>query len=125
MTNTATAIEEKDAPERRRVFVPAADIYEQNEVTYIVADMPGVSPDGLDIELDKDVLTIKGRTAPATTQESTLYSEYERGDYERAFRIRSEVDRDSIKASLRHGVLTVALPRGKQAQARKIAVEQE
>src|SRR5215469_7058308 len=70
----------------RPVFVPSADIYETKDSIVVLAEMPGVSPEGVDISLERRVLTIRGRS---TTNEHAgyqrVYNEYSDGDYERVF----------------------------------------
>ena len=107
----------------RLAFVPRADIYETDDAVYVVADMPGVeSP--LDITLENNVLTINGYVEPVPPEGySLIYAEYREGDYVRSFRLSDEIDRASIEATLKDGVLRLTLPKGKEARRRKIAVK--
>jgi HSP20 family protein len=73
--------------------------------------MPGVAPDGVDITLERGVLTIRGRSAAndhAGYQQ--VYNEYVDGDYERVFTLSENIDRDRIEATLKDGVLHLVLP---------------
>lgn len=105
----------------RRVFLPLADIVETKSDIVLLAEMPGVAPDGVDITLEKRVLTIHGTASlhehPGYRQ---LYAEYSEGDYERSFTLSEEIDQDRIEASLESGVLKVVLPKAAPAKARKI-----
>ncbi|MEI6235067.1 MAG: Hsp20/alpha crystallin family protein [Planctomycetota bacterium] len=106
-----------------KVFMPRADVYETKEHVELVADVPGVDEKTLDITLEKSVLTIRGKvesTAPAGY--TVAYVEYDEGNYERAFKLADEIDRDSIKASIKNGVLRVTLTKAGPAKARKIDV---
>ncbi len=108
----------------RPAFVPRADIYETDDAIFVVADMPGVDESSLDITLENNVLTINGYVEP-TPQEgySLVYSEYREGDYVRSFRLSDEIDRSGIEATLKDGVLSLTLPKVKEARMRKIAVK--
>jgi HSP20 family molecular chaperone IbpA len=108
----------------RPVFVPPADIYETGDNIIVLAEMPGVAPDGVDITLERRVLTIRGRSAandPAGYQR--VYNEYANGDYERVFTLSENIDRDRIEATLKDGVLNLVLPKAETAKARKIELK--
>src|SRR4051794_14263018 len=111
----------------RRVFMPRADIYETPEAIVLVADMPGVDEKGVDITLEKNVLTITGHVEPESMPENArlAYEEYEVGDYQRAFTLSDEVDREHIEAALKNGVLRVTLPKAGGAKTKKISVKAE
>ena len=96
---------------------------ESDDAWRLVADLPGVEEKDLDITLDKNVLTIRGKVVYSAPEGYALaYQEYEEGDFERVFTISEEVDRSGIVASLTQGVLHLTLPKVKQAQAQKIPV---
>ena len=108
----------------RRVYAPRTDIYETDQALVLVADMPGVLPDGLDITLERRELTVRGRTGDyAPEGYSPVYREYESGDYERTFVLSDEIDADKIEARLRDGVLHLTLPKAGPAQAKRIQVQ--
>jgi HSP20 family molecular chaperone IbpA len=111
----------------RRVFMPRADIYEIPEAIVLVADMPGVDEKGVDITLEKNVLTISGHVEPEKVAENArlAYEEYEVGDYQRVFTLSDEVDREHIEAALKNGVLRVTLPKAGAAKTKKISVKVE
>ncbi len=107
----------------RRVFKPVVDITERKEDTVLTADLPGVDEQSLDITLEKNVITIRGRVEPEVPAGYRLaYAEYEVGDYERAFTLSDEVDKDRIQATIKNGVLKLVLPKAAAAKARKISV---
>jgi HSP20 family molecular chaperone IbpA len=106
-----------------KVFVPRADIYETQEQLLVLADMPGVREEGLDITLEQNILTIYGRVEQPQLEGFTLtYSEYGVGDYRRIFTLSNEIDREGIQATIKNGVLKLILPKSKKAMPRKIAV---
>ena len=103
-------------------FTPAVDIYETDNELVLVADMPGVDSDDLDIDLDDDTLSIVGRVKSAEHEGDVLLSEYRMGNYFRNFSISDVVDRNAISASLNDGVLTLTLPKSPKAVPRKIPI---
>jgi len=107
-----------------RVYVPKVDIFSDEQGIVILADMPGVDENNVDILLEKDVLTISGFVTVDEPENFELsYGEYGLGDYRRSFTLMEEIDRDKIEASISNGVLRVFLPKAPEAQARKIAVQ--
>jgi HSP20 family protein len=105
-----------------RFFTPAVDIYETESKLVLIADMPGVEPDYVDIDLDEDNLSIVGRVGDEEPQGDLLLSEYGKGNYFRTFCVSDVIDRDAISAELRDGVLTLTLPKQKKALPRKISI---
>jgi HSP20 family protein len=96
----------------RLAFVPRVDIYETDENVVVVADVPGVDEESMDITLEKNVLTINGYVEPVQPEGYSLaYAEYRVGDYERSFTLSNEIDQDNIEATLKNGVLTLHLPK--------------
>lgn len=132
MTNelqtTKEEVELVEGPERTRearVYLPKVDILTHDNAFTILADMPGVGENDIDITLDKDVLTIRGFVTNLDGPDGyqLALQEYGVGDYERSFTLSDEVDRSAIEASLSHGVLRVTLPKAPEAQTKKIAVK--
>ena len=108
----------------RPVFLPPADIYETNNSIVVMAEMPGVPSDGVEITLERRVLTIRGRSvANEHSGYQRVYSEYTDGDYERVFTLSENIDRDRIEATLKEGVLHLTLPKAEAARARKIELK--
>jgi len=102
--------------ERVAGFTPAVDVVEDDQKFELYADLPGVKQEDLDIQVEKDVLTIKG--------ERKLERKGERvaGAFSRAFTLPKHVDVEKIAASLKDGVLTLTLPKRPEAQPRQIKV---
>ena len=103
-------------------FTPAVDICETEKELVILADMPGVKPDGVDIEVKEGILTIEGKVPPAATTGEALLMEYKQGNYFRSFRITDLVDTNKIAAAISNGVLKVTLPKMEKAVPRKIPI---
>jgi HSP20 family molecular chaperone IbpA len=108
----------------RPVFLPPADIYETKESIVVLAEMPGVPPEGIDLTLERRVLTIRGRSASGEHNGyQRVYNEYAGGDYERVFTLSENIDRDRIEARLKDGVLHLVLPKAETAKARRIELK--
>lgn len=106
------------------VYVPRADIFETEEQVTVIADMPGVDENSVDILLEKNTLTIRGVVEPENHEGYTLsYAEYGVGDYERSFVLSNEIDRDKIEAAMKNGVLRLVLPKVDEVKTRKIQVK--
>jgi HSP20 family protein len=101
---------------------PAVDIYETADGLTVVADVPGVDRDGLDIDVEDKILTMRGMVT-ATERPGLLSREYGVMNYFRQFRLSDEVDREKIEASLAHGVLTLRLPKAESAKPRRIQIK--
>lgn len=109
-----------------RIYTPAVDIIERKDDIVLLADMPGVDEKSVDISLEKNVLTIYGKVEAEIPEKHRLnISEYGIGDYQRAFTLTDEVDRDKIRASLKNGVLRLILPKAAALKTRKIEVKAE
>lgn len=107
----------------RVAFVPRADIYETEGEIVVVADIPGVDENSVDITLEKNVLTIDGYVEPQAPEGYSLaYAEYRVGDYQRRFTISNEIDREGIEAAVKDGVLHLRLPKATPT-TQKIAVK--
>jgi HSP20 family molecular chaperone IbpA len=115
---------ETERTQARKVFVPRVDICETKDAIVLLADMPGVDEKSIDITLEKNVLTLMGRLEPETYEGyGAAYVEYDAGDYERAFTLSDEIDRDRIDASVKNGVLRLTLPKAEPVKLKKINVK--
>ena len=117
-------VERRESTRPGAYFQPAVDILETPEELVVVADMPGVPPDGVDVDLHGDELRIEGRV-PTEDYEGLkpLHVEYGVGGYYRTFTLGESVDRNGIKAQMKNGVLILKLPKAERARARRISVE--
>ena len=106
------------------VFTPSVDIFETESEITLLADMPGVPPDNLSIDLRDNTLTLEGDIAPVGDQnEEMVYSEYSTGRYYRQFSLSEVIDQSKIEAQLQDGVLRLSLPKVEKATPRKITVK--
>ncbi len=124
-TTAKNEVQTPDGVERiaqKRVYVPRVDIYEEEKEVVILADMPGVKAEDVEINLEKDILSLTGHL-PITADSKPEYAEYGVGDYERHFTISRDIDREKIGAEMKNGVLTITLPKHPQATAHTIPVK--
>lgn len=116
----------REAAERTRtrpVYAARADIYETDQGLVIEVDMPGVSSEGVDVTLEKRVLTIRGNSHEQPPEGfSPVYREYRPGDYERSFTLSDEIDAERIEARVKNGILRLFLPKAAAAQAKRIQI---
>jgi len=102
-------------------LTPAVDIFENEEALTLVADLPGVPKDRLNLGIDNGVLTIEA-LAPTLTDEGSLFREFGTTGYYRRFQVPDTLEFDKVAAELRDGVLTVRMPKAAAARPRKIEV---
>ena len=108
------------------VVTPPVDIYELEDGVMLFADMPGVPKDKIEVEVDKNVLTIKGEIGQVVPKDITpLYVEFNGKAYERAFTLGPDVDVSKIEASMNAGVLKIFLPKSEEVRPKKIEVKVE
>lgn len=126
--NKQEVMSRDDAEQTRpqKLYTPATDIHETQEQLVLLADMPGVKQDGVEITLVQNILTIYGHVdAPEFRGYNLTYAEYGMGGYRRVFALSNEIDRDGIQASVKNGVLKLILPKSKRAMPRRITVQAE
>lgn len=116
-----------DDDERQHfLFTPPIDIYETDEGLVLCADLPGVTTETLDLQVQDNKLTLFGRVKPPADEEATpVHQEYEVGDFLRSFILSDDVDHERIRASLNNGVLRIVLPKTPQSPPRRIEVSSE
>ncbi len=113
--------EEKTLP--GKFYVPYTDIYETEQALIVVMDMPGVDKQNVEVKLEKHVLSIEGRIDFSKYEGlSPVYTEYNVGHFSRSFSIPREIDGGGISAEMADGVMTLKLPKAKEATPRRIAV---
>jgi HSP20 family molecular chaperone IbpA len=120
MTRRDETLPEETRTERR--VAPSVDIYENQDEILLLADMPGVGKDDLQVRIDKDVLHVEGKKLFAENQKGLLSCELAPCSYARSFSIPRTIDGDQISASLDRGVLTVRLPKRESVKPRQIQV---
>ena len=113
--------EEKTIP--GRYYVPATDIFETDKALTLLLEMPGVGKNNVDVQIENDVLRVEGKIDYTAYKDiEPVYTEYNVGHYARAFTLSNKIDRDAITARVEDGVLTLTLPKAKEALSRRIAI---
>lgn len=106
------------------VFTPSVDIFENEKEIVVMADMPGVKAEALNIDLRDNTLTLDGDIAPyEAPDEEDVLIEYEVGKYHRQFSLSEVIDQEKIDAQLKDGVLRLTLPKVEKATPRSITVQ--
>jgi HSP20 family molecular chaperone IbpA len=106
-----------------RVFVPTTDIFETEHALTLVAEMPGVDKDKVDVSVEDGVLTIQGHLDFSKYEGlRPVYTEYNIGHYRRIFTLSNRINQNSISAEMKDGVLTLVLAKAEEAKPRRISV---
>jgi HSP20 family molecular chaperone IbpA len=121
-TTTSTPAPARRATAQRegRTLSPPVDIYETEAAFMLLADMPGVTAEGLEVLAERDTLVIRGRVERPSRPPDLL--EFDMADYRRTFTLSEDLDVDGIKAHLRDGVLRVEIPKTPGVRPKKIPV---
>jgi len=107
-----------------RTYVPRIDIVELNDGIRLLADLPGVDENSLDIMLENDQLTLQGFVEYERPSGYDLaHVEYGIGNFRRVFKLSDQVDQDKITATIKHGVLQLDMPFATGPRTRKISVQ--
>jgi HSP20 family protein len=117
-------VEKVERTRSGRIFTPPTDILESENEIIVKADMPGTDKNSIDVTLEDNQLIIE---ACLCVQEheglEPAYTEYEAGDYYRAFSISDVIDREKITADYNEGVLTLTLPKVEKAKAKRVKIK--
>lgn len=106
-------------------FRPAVDIYEDEAGIHVKAELAGVKPDDVKVNVENRILTISGERKFENEEKREGYHRVERmyGTFNRSFALPAEVKAEEIDAKMADGVLTVLIPRRPEAKRREIAVK--
>lgn len=106
-------------------LMPRADILERKDSYVIFAEMPGVSKDEFHVDLENNVLTIRGKKSFYEKKDDEQYVRVERqcGNYKRSFRLGEEIDKDKISAKYKDGILEVELLKAEQVKPKSIEIK--
>jgi HSP20 family protein len=110
---------------RTVAWIPSVDVHEEAERYVVRADLPGVSPDDIEITAEAGVLTLKGERKVNGQQSEGNYQRVERvaGNFVRRFTLPEAAQTDGIKANHVNGVLEVSIPKQVKPEPRRIKVE--
>lgn len=106
---------------------PEADVLETEREILVMMDVPGSTPDQIEIVLENNVLTVNGERRPPTSQENEKaafhLAERRYGQFSRSFILPRDVDQEAIQANFENGVLTVTVPKSEKARRRRIEIQ--
>lgn len=126
MSDNKQAIQnQSNSPEQdTRSVLPRVDVFEDETGITLLADMPGVPKEQLDVKVEGDTLFVEGRVQPQTPDGlEALYAEVRIPRFRRSFTLSRELDTGRIDANLKDGVLTLRIPKQAHAQPRRITVQ--
>jgi HSP20 family protein len=107
-----------------RVFLPTSDIYEDDDALTVILEMPGVDRGNVEVRVEDGVLNVDGRLDFSKYDGlQPLYTEYNIGNYSRSFSLSNKIDQNKIAAEMKDGVLSLKLPKVKEAKPRTIQVK--
>jgi HSP20 family molecular chaperone IbpA len=119
----ATQVEEAECTRGGKMYRPSVDIIEKPDELVLLADMPGVCSDHIDVRFEKGTLTIHGRVKDRQPENTEyLLREYGIGDFYRTFQVNETINAEHISAEFSNGVLTLHLPKVEAVKPRKIQV---
>jgi HSP20 family protein len=109
----------------RGAWTPALDVHETQDKFVITMELPGVSPDDVDISVEDSTLVVRGERKfySEHDEESFLRIERRFGEFTRSLTLPSTADAESIQASFDQGVLTIEVPKKEEAKPRKISIK--
>jgi HSP20 family molecular chaperone IbpA len=123
-TATMTRSRAREPFERaKRTIAPPVDIYETDQSFVVLADMPGVRPDGLEVTAERDTLSIRGRTDQPN--EEPDYQEFVLSEYRRTFALTEDLDISQVSAVLKDGVLKIQIAKSARMQPKRIPIQSE
>ena len=123
VTRSGSARQIGSESEQQRAVLPAVDVFEDGACITLLADMPGVAKDQLELKIEGDALLIEGGVQALTPDGlEAVYTEVRIPRYRRSFTLSRELDTTRIEANLKDGVLTLRIPKQAHAQPRRIAV---
>ncbi|MEW6381234.1 MAG: Hsp20/alpha crystallin family protein [bacterium] len=114
-------IAREETRQEERFLVPPVDIYETPELLMVIADMPGVDKENVDVRVDNNVLTIQGKSGQIAPG-NPVYTEFSLLNFFRQFQLSEMMDQEKIGADLKNGTLIIRLPKAEKAKPKKITV---
>ncbi len=106
-------------------WYPSVDIFEKGNAVVIRAELPGMKKDDIDVSIENNILTLKGKREIEKEVNEADYHRIERsyGSFIRSFSLPKTVDADKVKASYNDGILELSLPKSKEAEPKKIEIK--
>jgi HSP20 family protein len=123
-SRSAAATREESARRAETALIPPVDVIEDSTGITLRADMPGVPKDKLNLHVEAGTLTIEGEVSIATPEGmEASYAEVGVPRFRRVFTLSKELDPGKVSAELKHGVLTLRVPKAEHAQPRRIEIK--
>ena len=123
MSDNKQALQPTGEKDTSRAVLPRVDVFEDERGITLLADMPGVPRDKLELKVEGDTLLVEGMVQPATPEGlEPVYAEVRVPRFRRSFTLSRELDTQQIDANLKDGVLTLRIPRQAHAQPKRIEV---
>jgi len=112
------------AEQDTRAVLPRVDVFEDDAGITLLADLPGVPRERLDVKVEGDTLLLEGAVLPAMPEGlEPIYAEVRVPRFRRSFTLSRELDGQRVEANLKDGVLTLRIPKAQHAQPRRITVQ--
>jgi HSP20 family protein len=110
---------------RAFTLYPPVNVFDGGEAFVVKAEVPGVAPDKVEIHVEDDTLTIRGERAFSEPSKEAAFHRRERGEgrFRRLVRLPGRVAADEAKAEYRDGIVTVTIPKAKEARPRRIQIQ--
>jgi HSP20 family protein len=108
-----------------RPALMAMDAWREGDEFVVTFDLPGVSPDSVDLDVERNVLTVRAERPALDGDRELIAAERPRGVFSRQLILGDNLDTESVGASYEAGVLTIRIPVAEQAKPRKIQISQE
>jgi len=104
---------------------PLVNVFDSGDAYVVKAEVPGVDPEKIEINVEDDTVTLRGQRAFTEPSANAAYHRRERGqgEFRRVIRLPGRVAADEAKAQTRSGVLTVTIPKAKEARPRRVQIE--
>lgn len=124
MSENTAVTKQAETGSTEAALIPPVNVYEDAAGITLYADLPGVPKDKLVVQVEGDILTIKGEVVLAQPDDmEASYTEVSLPRYRRVFTLSKELDAEKVVAELNHGVLKLRIPKAEHAQPSRIEVK--
>ena len=122
--NSVTEVKKNSKSLPRRVALPRIDFFETTAGYVLLADLPGVKGDQVEVTIEKDILTLKGSVELSEREGyRRVYSDRPVTDYQGRFKLSKDIDREHVDAELKNGVLRLTLKKVAPAVKKSITIK--
>ena len=124
LTDNKHEVTQTSAPRAQRTVRPRTDLFETQDAWLLVVDLPGTDESGIDVSVEKSVLTIKADPEHVHPEGfDYVHTEFLPRRFERSFRLPEGVDITGVDANVKNGVLRLTVPKSSEARPQQIAVK--